>query len=88
MTLVQQPARPAPNGGEKTGVKRSYQLMINSTAHNSTDGSYSKTLKNMKIDKDVLEDLNEDNMVRHSFTISRVLIFDMIIYSSNCYLIN
>lgn len=62
MTLVQQPARPAPNGGEKTGVKRSYQLMINSTAHNSTDGSYSKTLKNMKIDKDVLEDLNEDNM--------------------------
>lgn len=94
MSLVQ-PARPGPNGGgNNAGVKRPYQLMINSAAHNSKDSSYSTTLKNMKIDKDVLDDLNEDNMVCHSFTISSVLIFDinmksqLVFLSHMWYLIN
>lgn len=64
MSLVQ-PARPSNSGGSNVGVKRPYQLMINSAAHNSTtDTSYPGRLKNIKLDKDtILDDLNEENMV-------------------------
>lgn len=64
MSLVQ-PTRPPNASGNNVGVKRPYQLMINSAAHNSgTDGSYPGRLKNMKLDKDAnLEELSEDNLV-------------------------
>lgn len=63
MSLVQ-PARPSNSGGSNVGVKRPYQLMINSAAHNSTtDAAYPGRLKNIKLDKDtILDDLNEENM--------------------------
>ncbi|XP_047530409.1 heat shock factor protein isoform X5 [Vanessa atalanta] len=62
MSLVQ-PTRAPNSSSNNVGVKRPYQLMINSAAHNSTsDGSYPNRLKTMKLDKDVLDDLNEDNM--------------------------
>ncbi|CAH2102491.1 unnamed protein product [Euphydryas editha] len=62
MSLVQ-PTRAPNSSGNNVGVKRPYQLMINSAAHNpTTDGAYPNRLKSMKLDKDVLEDLNEDNM--------------------------
>ncbi|XP_026732066.1 heat shock factor protein isoform X2 [Trichoplusia ni] len=63
MSLVQ-PTRPPNASGNNVGVKRPYQLMINSAAHNSgTDGSYPGRLKNMKLDKDAnLEELSEDNL--------------------------
>lgn len=67
MSLVQ-PTRPANANGNNVGVKRPYQLMINSAAHNSaTDGSYPGRIKNMKLDKDLLEDLNEDPLVNTLF---------------------
>ncbi|XP_026320377.1 heat shock factor protein isoform X6 [Hyposmocoma kahamanoa] len=59
MSLVQ-PTRPGNANGNNVGVKRPYQLMINSAAHNA-DG-YPGKLKNVKLDKDLLEDLNEDNL--------------------------
>lgn len=64
MSLVQ-PARPPNATGNNVGVKRPYQLMINSAAHNSgTDGSYPGRIKNMKLDKETLmEELSEDNPV-------------------------
>ncbi|XP_075973119.1 uncharacterized protein LOC142974570 isoform X3 [Anticarsia gemmatalis] len=63
MSLVQ-PARPTNPSGNNVGVKRPYQLMINSAAHNSaTDGSYPGRLKTMKLDKDsLLDELGEDNL--------------------------
>ncbi|XP_046964729.1 heat shock factor protein isoform X8 [Vanessa cardui] len=62
MSLVQ-PTRAPNSSSNNVGVKRPYQLMINSAAHNSSsDGSYPNRLKTMKLDKDVLDDLNEDNM--------------------------
>ncbi|XP_072943130.1 uncharacterized protein [Epargyreus clarus] len=63
MSLVQ-PTRAPNSNGNNVGVKRPYQLMINSAAHISGSGSsYPGKLKNIKLDKDtVLEDLNEDNM--------------------------
>ncbi|XP_026493781.1 heat shock factor protein isoform X6 [Vanessa tameamea] len=62
MSLVQ-PTRAPNSSSNNVGVKRPYQLMINSAAHNCTsDGSYPNRLKTMKLDKDVLDDLNEDNM--------------------------
>lgn len=63
MSLVQ-PARPTNANGNNVGVKRPYQLMINNAAHNSaTDASYPGRVKNMKLDKDLLDDLNEDALV-------------------------
>lgn len=61
-----QPGRGANPNGNNVGVKRPYQLMINNAAHNSdTDESYPGRKKNVKLDKDtLLEDLNDDNMVR------------------------
>ncbi|PZC79113.1 hypothetical protein B5X24_HaOG216802 [Helicoverpa armigera] len=63
MSLVQ-PTRPPNATGNNVGVKRPYQLMINSAAHNSgTDGSYPGRSKNMKLDRDnLLDELNEDNL--------------------------
>lgn len=63
MSLVQ-PTRPTNGSGNNVGVKRPYQLMINNAAHNSAlDGSYPGKTKTMKLDKDLLEDFNEDNLV-------------------------
>ena len=63
MSLVHTPRPPNPNVST-AGVKRPYQLMINSAAHNSADGSYPGRLKNMKLDKDaLLDELSEDNLV-------------------------
>lgn len=63
MSLVQ-PARPPPPNGNNVGVKRPYQLMINSAAHNAAEGGYPTKAKNIKLDKEALmEDLNEENMV-------------------------
>ncbi|XP_050346160.1 heat shock factor protein isoform X7 [Nymphalis io] len=60
MSLVQ-PTRAPNSSSNNVGVKRPYQLMINSAAHNyAADGSYPSRLKTMKLDKDVLDDLNED----------------------------
>nr|BAG07219.1 heat shock transcription factor [Mamestra brassicae] len=62
MSLVQ-PTRPPNASGNNVGVKRPYQLMINSAAHNVVDGSYPGRLKNMKLDKDtLLDELSEDNL--------------------------
>ncbi|KAL0851146.1 hypothetical protein ABMA28_007008 [Loxostege sticticalis] len=62
MSLVQ-PARPPPPNGNNVGVKRPYQLMINSAAHNAAEGGYPTKAKNIKLDKEALmEDLNEENM--------------------------
>ncbi|XP_041975876.1 heat shock factor protein isoform X11 [Aricia agestis] len=60
MSLVQ-PARASNASSNNVGVKRPYQLMINNAAHNSGD-SYPGKIKNMKFDKDALEELTEDNM--------------------------
>lgn len=60
MSLVQ-PTRPGNANGNNVGVKRPYQLMINSAAHNAE--GYPGRLKNVKLDKDLLDDLNEDNLV-------------------------
>lgn len=64
MSLVQ-PSRPPNTNGNNVGVKRPYQLMINSAAHNSqNDGGYPGKLKNIKLDRDaLLDELNEDNLV-------------------------
>lgn len=64
MSLVQ-PTRPGNANGNNVGVKRPYQLMINNAAHNA-DG-YPGRLKNVKLDKDLSEDLNEDNPVCCTF---------------------
>lgn len=71
MSLVQ-PTR-APNAtGNNVGVKRPYQLMINSAAHNSTDGSYPGRLKNMKLDRDaLLDELSEDNLVSYLHVVKK-----------------
>ncbi|CAG4978636.1 unnamed protein product [Parnassius apollo] len=63
MSLVQ-PTRPPNSNGNNVGVKRPYQLMINSSAHvTSSDSSYSSKAKNMKLDKDIaLEEISEDNL--------------------------
>ncbi|KAJ8736316.1 hypothetical protein PYW08_006972 [Mythimna loreyi] len=62
MSLVQ-PTRPPNATGNNVGVKRPYQLMINSAAHNVADGAYPGRLKNMKMDKDtLLDELSEDNL--------------------------
>ncbi|KAJ8735586.1 hypothetical protein PYW07_007206 [Mythimna separata] len=62
MSLVQ-PTRPPNATGNNVGVKRPYQLMINSAAHNVADGAYPGRLKNMKLDKDtLLDELSEDNL--------------------------
>ncbi|XP_026759222.1 heat shock factor protein 1 isoform X3 [Galleria mellonella] len=62
MSLVQ-PTRTANANGNNMGVKRPYQLMINNAAHNSaTDSSYPGKTKNIRLDKDILEDVNEDNL--------------------------
>ncbi|GBP85553.1 Heat shock factor protein [Eumeta japonica] len=63
MSLVQ-PSRsgnPNPNG---VGVKRPYQLMINSAAHNSSNEQTYSHIKNLKLDKDAGagDDLNDDNL--------------------------
>ncbi|KAI8438557.1 hypothetical protein MSG28_011021, partial [Choristoneura fumiferana] len=61
MSLVQ-PARPNNANSNNVGVKRPYQLMINSAAHNHGEGAYPGRVKNIKLDKDsILEDINEDN---------------------------
>ncbi|XP_049879071.1 heat shock factor protein isoform X7 [Pectinophora gossypiella] len=60
MSLVQ-PARPPNPNVNNVGVKRPYQLMINNAAHNAGD-QYPGRLKNVKLDKDLLEELNEDNL--------------------------
>ncbi|KAJ2947905.1 hypothetical protein O0L34_g9696 [Tuta absoluta] len=61
MSLVQ-PTRPANANGNNVGVKRPYQLMINSAAHNSGD-NYPGRTKNVKLDKELLlDDINEDNL--------------------------
>lgn len=62
MSLVQPTRAPTANGNN-VGVKRPYQLMINSAAHNTND-AYPGRFKNIKFDKDhVCEDINEDNLV-------------------------
>ncbi|CAH2050450.1 unnamed protein product, partial [Iphiclides podalirius] len=62
MSLVQ-PTRAPNSNGNNVGVKRPYQLMINSAAHVSTSDGYSSRAKSMKLDKDVaFEDINEDNL--------------------------
>ncbi|KAM3967709.1 heat shock factor isoform 2-T2 [Aphomia sociella] len=63
MSLVQ-PPRPPNGSGSNVGVKRPYQLMINSAAHNAAlDGSYPGKNKNIKLDKNaLLEDANDDNL--------------------------
>lgn len=62
MSLVQTP-RPPPTKNGNVGVKRPFQLMINSAAHNSSD-TYPGRIKNVKLDKENnLEETNEDNMV-------------------------
>ncbi|CAK1602067.1 unnamed protein product [Parnassius mnemosyne] len=63
MSLVQ-PTRAPNSNGNNVGVKRPYQLMINSSAHvASSDSSYSSKAKNMKLDKDgALEEISEDNL--------------------------
>lgn len=62
MTIVT-PTRPPNPSGKKAGVKRPYQLMINSAAHNA-EGSYAGRLKNIKLDRDAfLDELSEDNLV-------------------------
>lgn len=67
MSLVQ-PTRAGNPNGNNVGVKRPYQLMINSAAHNSGDGTYPGRFKNLKLDKETLmEDMNEDNLVRNYF---------------------
>ncbi|XP_045527950.1 heat shock factor protein isoform X10 [Pieris brassicae] len=61
MSLVQ-PARAPAASGNNVGVKRPYQLMINSAAHNAND-AYPGTIKNIKLDKEnLLEEINEDNL--------------------------
>ncbi|XP_047508056.1 heat shock factor protein isoform X2 [Pieris napi] len=61
MSLVQ-PARAPAASGNNVGVKRPYQLMINSAAHNVSD-AYPGTIKNIKLDKEnLLEETNEDNL--------------------------
>ncbi|CAK1540041.1 unnamed protein product [Leptosia nina] len=60
MSLVQ-PARPPPPNGNNVGVKRPYQLMINNAAFNPND-AYPGRVKNVKLDKEVLEEINEDNL--------------------------
>ncbi|KAI5640591.1 HSF-type DNA-binding domain-containing protein [Phthorimaea operculella] len=61
MSLVQ-PTRPANANGNNVGVKRPYQLMINSAAHNAGD-NYPGRTKNVKLDKELLlDDINEDNL--------------------------
>ncbi|XP_011553876.3 heat shock factor protein isoform X3 [Plutella xylostella] len=62
MSLVQ-PTRAGGSGANGVGVKRPYQLMINSAAHNAT-GSYPTAAKNAKFDKEagLLEELIEDNI--------------------------
>lgn len=64
MSLVQ-PARPANASGNNVGVKRPYQLMINSAAHNSSAGnSYPGRIKNMKLEKEsLLDEINDENLV-------------------------
>lgn len=78
MSLVQ-PTRAPNSNGNNVGVKRPYQLMINSAAHVSTsDGSYSRA-KNLKLDKDIaLEDINEDNLV--CLNISNYVKFFNVVY--------
>ncbi|XP_028156174.1 heat shock factor protein isoform X3 [Ostrinia furnacalis] len=72
MSLVQ-PARPPPPGGNNVGVKRPYQLMINSAAHNTLDG-YPNKAKNIKLDKDgLLEELNEENNLEDGPTIHELV---------------
>ncbi|XP_063548537.1 heat shock factor protein isoform X5 [Cydia strobilella] len=63
MSLVQ-PARPNNANSNNVGVKRPYQLMINSAAHNSAaDSSHPGLIKNIKLDKDtLLDELNEENL--------------------------
>ncbi|XP_063395115.1 heat shock factor protein isoform X1 [Cydia fagiglandana] len=63
MSLVQ-PARTNNANSNNVGVKRPYQLMINSAAHNSAaDGSHPGRIKNIKLDKDtLLDELNEENL--------------------------
>ncbi|XP_061708908.1 heat shock factor protein isoform X2 [Cydia pomonella] len=63
MSLVQ-PARTNNANSNNVGVKRPYQLMINSAAHNSAaDSSHPGRIKNIKLDKDtLLDDLNEENL--------------------------
>ncbi|XP_063375689.1 heat shock factor protein isoform X5 [Cydia amplana] len=63
MSLVQ-PARPNNANSNNVGVKRPYQLMINSAAHNSAaDGSHPGRTKNIKLDKDtLLDELTEENL--------------------------
>lgn len=64
MSLVQ-PARSSNPNSNNVGVKRPYQLMINSAAYNSSvDASYPGKKKNMKLDKNsLLDDLNDENLV-------------------------
>lgn len=68
MSLVQ-PTRSGTNNANGVGVKRPYQLMINSAAHN-TAGDEAGQAKNIKLDKDavLLEDLIEENLVRFVLT--------------------
>lgn len=83
MSLVQ-PTRAPNTSGNNVGVKRPYQLMINSAAHNSTtDTAYPGRLKNIKLDKDViLEDLNEENMVCYLFIVIIVIFLFFIFLNS------
>ncbi|XP_063616710.1 heat shock factor protein isoform X4 [Cydia splendana] len=63
MSLVQ-PARPNNANSNNVGVKRPYQLMINSAAHDSAaDSAHPGRIKNIKLDKDtLLDELNEENL--------------------------
>lgn len=66
MSLVQ-PTRSNNANTNGVGVKRPYQLMINSAAHNSgsTEKAYSSRAKSFKLDKDagLLEEIHDDNLV-------------------------
>ncbi|KAL4712650.1 hypothetical protein ACJJTC_007947 [Scirpophaga incertulas] len=64
MSLVQQQRPPTNVGGSNVGVKRPYQLMINSAAHNSVpDAAANSKNKSIKLEKYILmEDANEDNL--------------------------
>ncbi|CAB3240715.1 unnamed protein product [Arctia plantaginis] len=63
MSVVTQPPRPSGTVSTTAGVKRPFQLMINSEAHNTNgESGYPGRIKNMKLDKDaLLDDSNEDN---------------------------
>ncbi|XP_013191251.2 heat shock factor protein isoform X2 [Amyelois transitella] len=61
MSMVQ-PARAPQANNSNVGVKRPFQLMINNAAYNSGTDGYPGKLKNVKLEKETLEELIDDNL--------------------------